>query len=418
MRAWTILFLAWHFLFVSSAPAQTYESEHFIIYSDLDPRYVRFIQANAEAYYRQMEQLYFRTGGVKRIKIYYSKTQADTQKLFYKHGLNEKAYYGRYVAGVPAIYTHRLMDAGGPTGWGTLFHEITHHFVGLNHTHAPVWFNEGLACLLGEQTRIVKGRASIGHPNPWREHALRKMIEKGEKINVKHLTSLTPGQFHKRRENYHPARALFYWLHDNGYLEKYLQNVRRNGYGLSVLEQTTGRRYQIINAELLSFVEKNCYAGAFLYMGGRSKDKARRERLFLKALELKPDYKAARLRLAWDYFRNRNHEKCRENLKPILRDSECIEYRGALELTGHIHYREQNHAVALKYYHKALDHSEYCEYKHELYHWMGVCYYFLKDHERARQFHKKFLDSNWEPDRLSKLVEHSKKYLKAGEKKS
>ncbi|MHC4624088.1 MAG: tetratricopeptide repeat protein [Planctomycetota bacterium] len=418
MRAYAILFLAWHFLFLSDVLAETYESEHFIIYSDLDPRYVHFVQENAEAYYRQMEQLYFRTGGAKRIKIYYSRTQADTQKLFYKHGLNEQAHYGRYVAGVPAIYTHRLMNDGGQSGWGTLFHEITHHFVGLNYSYAPVWFNEGLACLLGEQTRIVKGRASIGHPNPWREHALRKMIENGEKIDVRHLTSLTADQFHKRRENYHPARALFYWLYDNGYLEEYLQNVRRKGYGLSVLEQTVGKRFRVINTELLSFIEKNCYAGAYLYEGARSEEQAQRERLFLKALELKPDYKAARLRLARDCFRNRNHQKCRENLEPVLRDYECIEYRGALELTGHMHYREKNHAEALKYYRKALDYSQYYEYKHELYHWMAICYHFLKDYDTARQFHKKFLDSNWEPDRLSKLVEYSRKYVKAPEKKS
>ncbi len=411
------LCLVWSLLFLSGAFSATCESQHFIIYSDLDPRYVRFIQANAEAYYEQMEQLYFKTGGEKRIIIYYSHTQADTQKLFDKHGLKEKAHYGRYVPAVPAIYTHQLMDTAGATGWGTLFHEITHHFIRLNFNDAPVWFDEGLACLLGEHTRIVKGKLNVGHPNPWREHELRKMIENGEQIDVRHLTSLSASEFHNRRENYHPARALFYWLYDNGYLEKYLQNVRRKGFSLSVLERTVGKSYKTINTDLLSFIKSSCYAGAFLYEGLAAADDNHSERLFLKALELKPDYQAARLKLASGYFQRKNHQKCRDNLEQILKDPECIEYRGALELMGHICYREKSYAEALKYYQQALDYSEHYELKHELYHWTAVCYHCLGRYDKARQFHKEFLDNNWEPDRLSRLVEYSHKYLKASEKK-
>jgi hypothetical protein len=87
------LYILLAFLFLPNVFAGTYESAHFVIYSDLDPRYVDFIQANAEAYYQQMEQSYFRTGGPTRIKIYYSERQADTQELFNKHGLSGKAHY-------------------------------------------------------------------------------------------------------------------------------------------------------------------------------------------------------------------------------------------------------------------------------------------------------------------------------------
>ncbi|MHC4334257.1 MAG: tetratricopeptide repeat protein [Planctomycetota bacterium] len=417
MKGHFLLYILLAFLFLPNVFAGTYESAHFVIYSDLDPRYVDFIQANAEAYYQQMEQSYFRTGGPTRIKIYYSERQADTQELFNKHGLSGKAHYGRYVPGVPAIYTHRLMDDGGASGWGTLFHEITHHFIDLNYSSAPVWFEEGLACLLGEQTRIVKGKLSVGHPNPWREHALRKMIENGEKIDVKQLVSLSGRQFHQRRENYHPTRALFYWLYDSGHLETYLQNVQKRGYGPLVLEETAGKRLDLMSIELLSFIEKDCYAGAYLYEGLRAKNKARKEQLLLNALQLKPDYKAAHRQLAWCYYRGDDSQKAREHLKQILNDPKCIEYRGAAELMGHTYYSSKNHAEALKYYEEALEYSEYHEYKYELFHWMANCYHFLKDYPKARHFHQMFLDNNWEPQRLSKFVEYSRRYVKAKEKK-
>jgi tetratricopeptide (TPR) repeat protein len=400
------------FLLAASVLAGTHRSLHFIIDSDLDPRYIAFIQANAEAYYQQMERLYFRTGGKKPLTIYYCLRQADTQILLKRHGLTGQIGYGRYVASEQAIYTHRLMNDGGGSGWGTLFHEITHHFIGLNFNNAPAWFEEGLACLLGEQTRIVKGKANIGHPNPWREYALREMIESPEKIDVKHLTSLTDRRFHMCNNNYHPARALFYWLHESGLLQEYLRNVQRKGYALSVLEETARKNYSQINAELMSFIKTNCYAGAYLYEGRQAREEVRKRQAFRKALELKPDYKAAKFDLARCCYRGDDVEKCRDYLRQILEDPAGIEYRGAARLMGNTYYRRKDYAEALKYYEKALDYSDHYEYKYELYYWMANCYHYLRDYASAEKSYKMFLDNNWEPQRLAKEVEYSKKYQK------
>ena len=154
----------------------------------------------------------FEQGWQEPLKINYFEKQSDTQAYC---GDKEKIYYGIYVPSKNAILTHRLMDHGGLAGLGTLFHEITHHFVRMNYSNPPAWFNEGLTSFLSEQTRIVNGKLSLGHPNPWREQALRDMIENGNVIDVCYYTTLDEESFYADRKNYHPLRAMFYWLYVN-----------------------------------------------------------------------------------------------------------------------------------------------------------------------------------------------------------
>jgi hypothetical protein len=148
------------------------------------------------------------------------------------------------------VYTHQFMDNGELSGWGTFFHEITHHFIQLNYRSPPAWFNEGLACFLGEQTRIVKGKMTVGRPNPWREQILRNEIEQDRRPNIKRLFSSSTEQFYDWDLGCHFARAFFYWLHETGQLEQYLKNVQENGFELSVLEETVSDSYGKINVEL------------------------------------------------------------------------------------------------------------------------------------------------------------------------
>jgi tetratricopeptide (TPR) repeat protein len=414
----TLLCLICVLVLLTRASGETYRSKHFIIHTDLDPRLVKFIQANAEAYYKQIEKLYFKTGGRRPIIIYYSKTQADTQKLFDKHGIKSKAYYGQYFPNIPAIYTHQWMNDGGGTGWGTLFHEITHHFINLNYRNPPAWFDEGLACILGETSRIIKGNLRMGLPNPWREKALRNMIENGFRIDVKRLTSLSAEDFNRNRNNYHPTRALFYWIYEIGHLSDYLRNVEQKGYSLSVLEQTVNLPSNRISAELLAFIKKSCYAGAYLADGQQDEDNTRKKELFLKALELKPDYKRAQYELALCCYRDKDYERCKVYLHKILNDPKSIEYLVATRLTGHCYYVSKDYAQALDYYQKSLEYSDYYEYEYEVCYWMANCYHYLEDHATAEKFYKMFLDSNWEPEKLSKKVEHARKYQKLAQERA
>ncbi|MHC4744928.1 MAG: hypothetical protein ACYS8Z_23685, partial [Planctomycetota bacterium] len=207
MRSSLIMAVCLLTAFATRGYARKYTSKHFVVESNLDSRYVQFVVANAEAYYGHMTDEYYPSGGNRRVVIYFSETAADTHKLFRRDGISGRPRYGLYRSDPPSIYTHRYLDAGGLTGWGTLFHEITHHLVAVNYPNAPPWFDEGLATILGEQARIAGGKVDLGKPNPWREHALREMIKKGFKIDVRTFLSLSRKDFANSTAIYHPVRA-------------------------------------------------------------------------------------------------------------------------------------------------------------------------------------------------------------------
>jgi tetratricopeptide (TPR) repeat protein len=412
MRIHVILCFGWLLLSFRSGFAETYKSDHFTIHSDLDPRYVQFIQANAEAYYKNIVGQYFQTGGGKPLTIYYSKTQSETFQLLRKHGHKTEAHSSYYVPNEAAIYTHRLTNEGVILEIGTLFHEITHHFVSSNFKDPPAWFNEGLACFLGDETRIVKGGIKVGEPSPKREEELKERTEKGIKPNLKRLFPMTQKQLYDWPIGYNFSRALFYWLYENRKLEEYLQNVQKDGYELWVLEQTVHKSVNEINKELLAFIQKDCYAGAYLRQGWRSRNEAQKREAFLKALQLKPNYRKAKLELALCFYRSGDYKQCRSWLRDILQFPESSEYRDATEYMGHSYYKEGNYTEALEYYQKSLEYSDYYEYKYNLYYGIACCHHNMKDYTKAKKFYKMYLDNNWESEKYPKEVAYAKEYHK------
>ncbi len=415
MKKSLFLYLCCILLLSTNAPAEDYKSSHFIICNDLDPCFVQFIRANAEAYYENMQGRYFQNGWQKPLTIYYSRTQSDTQQLLDKNGYELKVDYGFYELNAPAVYAHQFMNNGELSGWDALFREITHHFIQLNYSNPPAWFNEGLACFLGEQTQIVKGKLIVGRPNPWREQILRNEIEQGRRPNVKRLFSSSTEQLHDWDLGCHFARAFFYWLYETGQLEQYLKNVQKNGFELSVLEETLSSSYGRINIELSKFIKKDCYAGAYLKDSRQTEDEAQKIQAFLKTLELKPDYQTARLELAECYYRSKDYENCRENLKQILDDPESIEYRRAASLMANTYYNEKDYPRALEYYNKAWEYSDYYEYKYRLAYKIANCHHYLKDYQGAKQWYKKFLDYKWEQKDMKTGVDYARKYLGCAE---
>jgi predicted negative regulator of RcsB-dependent stress response len=398
------------FVDMAYATAENCQSDHFIIHSDLDPCYVKLVQANAEAYYKNLQGRYFQTEWQKPLTIYYSRTQADTQQLLNKHDYKAKVDSGFYESVIPAVYTHQFTNNGELNGWGALFHEITHHFVQLNYRDPPVWFDEGLACFLGEQTQIVKGKLIVGRPSPQREQILRNEIEEGRRPNIKRIFSSSAEQFNEWDLGCHFARAFFYWLNETGQLEQYLKNVREKGYDLSVLEEAVSGSYGRINIELSKFIKKDCYAGAYLKDGQQTEDETGKKQAFLKALEMKPDYQMARLELAECYYRSKDYENCRENLKQILDKPESIEYRQAANLMANTYYNQKDYLNALEYYKKAWEYSDYYEYKHRTAYQIGNCFHYLKDTESAKQWYGNFLDCNWEKESMKTSAEYAQKY--------
>jgi hypothetical protein len=415
MKKPAITYFCLIFSLACNVSAETYRSPHFIIYSDLDPRYIKILQANVEAFYDNLVGKFFKTGWSKPLEIYYSKNHSETFKLLCKHGHNEKgsnvkARASYYITKTQTIYTHQYYDNKRLVGIDVLFHEITHHFVRLNFPNVPTWFNEGLATFLGDETHIVKGKITLGLPHPWRDYRLKEQIEKGTLPNVRKLFIMNDRRLYSWPIGYHFSRAFFYWLYENKKLEQYLQNAQSDGYDLAVLEKTVNKPVSQINKELLAFIKTDCYAGAYLYESRRSNDPNQREQALLKALELKPRYARARLSLARNYYRVKDYKQARQYLDLILRDDRNPEYSQASELMGDCFQAEENYERALQYYQKALEYADFDEHKYELYYSIAQCYDNLKDRQKAEEFYQKFLAENWEQEKSPKLTKYASDY--------
>jgi tetratricopeptide (TPR) repeat protein len=188
--------------------------------------------------------------------------------------------------------------------------------------------------------------------------------------------------------------------------------VQKDGYELWVLEQTVHKSVNEINKELLAFIQNDCYAGAYLRQGWRSRNETQKREAFLKALQLKPNYRKAKLELALCSYRSGDYKQCRSWLVDILRFPESSEYRDATEYMGHSYYKEGNYTEALEYYQKSLEYSDYYEYKYNLYYGIACCHHNMKDYTKAEKFYKMYLDSNWESEKSPKEVAYAKEYHK------
>ena len=260
MKKFIQLFLI--FFLYRAAFAETYRSEHFIVYSDLDPRFIKCLQANIEAYYNNLAGKFFPQGWSKPLEIYYSKNSSETFKLLRKDGHKKQKGVSCYILKAQTIYTNPYSNLAE---FGVLFHEITHHFIHLNYPDVPSWFNEGLATFFGDESKVVKGKVTLGLPNRWRDYRLKEQLDKNIFPDIRRLYTSNRKQFRSWPIGYHFSRAFFCWLYDTGQLDTYLKNAKKDGYDISVLKNTLHKPVIEINRELLAFIKKDCYAGAYVY---------------------------------------------------------------------------------------------------------------------------------------------------------
>jgi tetratricopeptide (TPR) repeat protein len=432
-------------IFSAGAFAEKYESKHFIIHSDSNPRYITFVQTNVEKYYENLKGQYFSAGWkepvtkpartIRRkplpepepdplqilrqqhLTIYYSESESDTQRLLSEHGESREAADAYYIASVPAVYAHRMNNNGDLLGRGPLFREIINHFIHINSQKGPEWFKQELALFLGEQAKIVKGNLTFGEPNPSRKQHLRDKLEKeGIGDNVKRLFLASPEKFNSWEVGRAFTQVFFCWLHEKGQLKNYLQKVYSGGHKLPVLEETVNLRYGEIKNELEAFIKTNCSAVMFLEDGRRAEDQAQKKEAFLKALQIKPDYQPAQVELAKYYYYDKDYGKCRENLTEVLDDPQSIESRRAARMMGNMYYKEKDYLKAVEYYNKAWEYSDYYEYKYRVAYQIGNCYYYLKDDENAKKWYKSFLDSKWEANEMEKCADYARDFLACNDK--
>jgi tetratricopeptide (TPR) repeat protein len=416
MKKQVFLCLCCALLALTTVSAKEYHTNHFTIYSDLNPLYVQFIQANAEAYYANVHPRYFKKGWEKpRLKIYYSRTQSDTQNLLEDHGYYTNVDRGCYEPSAPAVYTHQFMNNGEINGWDALFHEIACHFVHQNFKNTPQWFEEGLTLFLGDQARIIRGELIVVEPNPKAGQILKSRIDERKRFNIKALFATTNEMLYRSRGRCQFAQVFFYWLNETEQLHLYLENARQKGYEFSVLEETLATSFGKINKEFADFIEANCHAAARLHDARQAEDHAQRQQAFLNALQLKPDHHAARLELAKSYNLAKDYENCRKHVKQILNAPQSAEFLQAASLMARTYYDQQDYTNALEYYSKAWEYSGCYEYKYKLAYRIGNCYYRLENPECATKWYKEFLDCNWEPDKNEAIIDYTRKYVESAD---
>lgn len=410
MNKQAFLCLCCTLLALEPVSAKEYRTDHFTVSSDLEPAYVQLVQANAEAYYANMQQ-YFPTGWRKPLKIYFSKTQADTTNLLGDHGYDDSVDCGRYEPNVPAVYTHQFMNNGELNGWNSLFHQITCHFIRQNFQSPPEWFNEGLTCFFRDHARIVKAKLVVAEPNPATLQILKTRIDEGRRFNIKRLFSSSKEQLYGLPGRRQFAQVFFHWLNQTGQMPQYLTNVRQKGYEFPILQETLSKSLTKINMEIADFIEANCQAAAHLQQGRQAQDHAQKQQAFLKTLQLKPDCYVACLELAKCFNHTGDYENCRKHLKQILNDPESAEFLRAAMLMANTYYNQKDYTNALEYYNKAWEYSDCYEYKYKVAYRIANCHYRLEDPESAKKWFKQFVDCNWEPEKTKAGAEYARKFI-------
>jgi len=410
MRKCAFLYLCAILLSVPSS-ANVCRSDHFVIESGLDGKFLQLVEANAEAYYTAVVGRYFLRGWEYPLKIYYSETESESKELLSEQGYADKAVGSYYVASVSAIYGYRFKSDGQPSCWGDLFNGITRHFIHLNRPDVPAWFEEELAFFFGNQARIVKGSLIITRPTAKYKEKLGSQIARGVRFNIKKLFSVTTEQFDSWDMGEPFAQVFLNWLQGNGQLEPFLKSIQEKGYELPVLEEAVSLPFGRINAELSRFIRDKPEAEIFFEDALAAGGEVEKEQLLLKALELDPDFDAARLELARSYSRSKDYDNCRANLERILSNGQSVEYRPAAVLMGNTYYRQNNYSKALEFYLKSWDYSDCYEYKYRVAYQIANCYYYLKNPNSAKQWYAKFLDFKWEPDKMKAHTAYALKYL-------
>lgn len=400
MKKLVLIYLCAGLLSFPVSYAETYKSDHFVIHSSLDSRYIDFVEASAEAYYSSLVGTLFSNGWDGQLSIYFSETQSASQKLS-----DEKK-------GTVAVFASRLNQDDESAGMAGLFRQIARQLIEVNFEGAPKWFKGGLACCLSEEAKIVKGELVLGGPNPKPQQLFKPEIEGDIGANIKRMFSSSDEEFTKWGDGCEFVRAFFYWLADSDKLEAYVKIAQGEGYSFPVLRTAIEKTYGRIKVELSDFISNDCYAQACFEDAMATSNGADKEHSFLRALEIKPDYQPAKLELAKYYYYNKDYAKCRENLELILKGSESVESRGAARLMGDTYYEEKDYTGAIKYYEKAWKYSDYYAYKYRVAYRIGNCYYYLDQIRNASRWYQKFVEARWSSSDMKACSQYAKAYVK------
>jgi tetratricopeptide (TPR) repeat protein len=154
------------------------ESDHFLIYSTSDDKYLTKLSGRLEAVHyllkiatRAQDQV-----GPKRlkVKVYAVDDIADVRRLIGNPQSAAAGYYDPQLAGAISVIPRNSGTDGSFSGELILFHEYAHHFM-LQYQPAayPAWYVEGFAEIIGTASFEKPGMITFGKAAKHREAEMR-----------------------------------------------------------------------------------------------------------------------------------------------------------------------------------------------------------------------------------------------------
>lgn len=215
----------------------------YLVAGNMDRRWFESLKGTVSSSFEEFYKQFFETKPKGPIPVYLFKDAAS-----YKDYCKKR--FGRAPSTPYGFYSDGCLVMNAATGGGTLVHELVHTMVNSDFPAIPSWFNEGFASLY-EQCELkpkIKGLVN------WRLPGLQNAIKDNSFIPLKKLIATTTEQFYGRDSGLHyaEARYLCMYLQENGRLEKFYTDFRKEAAkdpsGIETLEKVTGKKVDELEA--------------------------------------------------------------------------------------------------------------------------------------------------------------------------
>ena len=214
-------------------------TEHFEIYSNLDPaaldHHVRFF----EEFVSYFEANYFPVAQKRRLTMFLFAGDAAYRAYVRKH-YTDFTPYGFYSA------PQNLIVVNGASGLGTATHELVHHCIACGFVEKPPsWIDEGFATFFEKFIGYLDARGrlhiSLGYFSNWRFPHTRSVVAG---LSLEALARA-------RDVDQSAARSLMLFLHRKGLLETFIDRARhyRGSDHLALLSDVCGEPVPAIERE-------------------------------------------------------------------------------------------------------------------------------------------------------------------------
>ena len=263
--AWFLVCTAWA---LAAADPTRYESDHFVLATDISARNAeRILDALESMRAEHLAELGLDPQAIPKLLLSIFRSRA---------GFNGFARrYNPRIVGYRGVTTPRgvVVFFGRSRGEciAALMHELTHMYFRAAGKRPALWLNEGLACYFGGVRRTVGGRTVFGVPNTNRLNAVSLAVRTNKHIPLKKLMTIGKKDFYLERSEdgkglrrqslvYGQAATLVLFLKRckaegvAGKFTRFLAEVYRTGDTKAAFESIYGTDYARLEKQWQSYV--------------------------------------------------------------------------------------------------------------------------------------------------------------------